>query len=179
MNNFISSFQFDTKTFISAAIASVVGICLILLAGDINTSLSFLLGVLFMMVINAYHPNTAKKTTRNISKQQPKQANSGQTTEAQDTPKEDTQTIFVGNLAFRANKYDLGKLFEDYGTVYSVRLMTDRATRKPRGFGFVEMAAKDAPKAIKELDGHEFHGRELRVNEANERRPRDEEVETA
>jgi len=80
------------------------------------------------------------------------------------------KTIFVGNLAFRARKDDLQKLFSEYGQVNSVRIMTDRETRKPRGFGFIEMSESDAARAIKALDGFEFMGRNLKVNEANERK---------
>jgi len=79
-------------------------------------------------------------------------------------------SIFVGNLAYKANRNDIQALFAEYGDVHSVRIMTDRATRRPRGFGFVEMNEKAARKAIKKLDGYEFMGRELKVNEGNQRR---------
>lgn len=78
-------------------------------------------------------------------------------------------TIFVGNLAFKASQDELRDLFTPYGTVHSVRIMKDRATRRPRGFAFVEMDSNQAPRAIKELDGKEFLGRSLRVNEGVER----------
>ncbi|TDY00984.1 RNA recognition motif domain-containing protein [Thiohalophilus thiocyanatoxydans] len=83
------------------------------------------------------------------------------------------ESIFVGNLAFKASPNALRKLFEEYGDVHAVRLMTDRATRRPRGFGFVEMKRKDAKNAIRALDGTEFYGRELKVNVANERKSDD------
>lgn len=82
-------------------------------------------------------------------------------------------SIFVGNLAFRASREDLERLFGQYGTVRSVRIMTDRVTRRPRGFGFVEMEARGAAAAIRALDGKELHGRQLKVNEGNDRRPRE------
>ncbi len=82
----------------------------------------------------------------------------------------EVESIFVGNLAFKASPNALRKLFEDYGEVHAVRLMTDRATKRPRGFGFVEMKRKDARNAIKALNGTEFYGRELKVNVANERK---------
>lgn len=85
----------------------------------------------------------------------------------------ETRSIFVGNLAYRASKEDLEQLFGQYGVVRSVRIMTDRMTRRPRGFGFVEMEANGALAAIKALDGKDFHGRELKVNEGNERKPRE------
>lgn len=84
------------------------------------------------------------------------------------------KTIFVGNLAFKANSEQLRELFAKYGNVHTVRIMTDRMTRRPRGFAFVEMDEKPSAKAIKALNGKEFMGRELRVNEGNERKPRQE-----
>lgn len=86
------------------------------------------------------------------------------------------KTIFVGNLAFKASPDELNELFAKYGTVHSVRIMKDRATRRPRGFAFVEMESRGAAKAIKALDGMEFHGRNLRVNEGAERKERDEQA---
>lgn len=85
-----------------------------------------------------------------------------------------TESIFVGNLAFKMPPNALRELFEQYGQVHAVRLMTDRVTRKPRGFGFVEMNRKQAHAAIRALDGTEFFGRELKVNIANERKPQQE-----
>lgn len=72
------------------------------------------------------------------------------------------KTIFVGNLAFKANSEQLRELFAKYGHVHTVRIMTDRMTRRPRGFAFVEMDEKPSAKAIKALNGQEFMGRELR-----------------
>jgi hypothetical protein len=84
-----------------------------------------------------------------------------------------TRSIFVGNLAYRASREDLEQLFGQYGVVRSVRIMTDRMTRRPRGFGFVEMEANGALNAIKALDGQDLHGRQLKVNEGNDRKPRE------
>ena len=81
-----------------------------------------------------------------------------------------TESIFVGNLAFKMPPNALRELFEQYGQVHGVRLMTDRVPRKPRGFGFVEMNRKQARAAIRALDGTEFFGRQLKVNIANERK---------
>jgi hypothetical protein len=80
-------------------------------------------------------------------------------------------TLYVGNLAFKANRHALAKLFEQYGDVLSARIATDRNTRKPRGFGFVEMSTADAEKAMSSLDGETFFGRKLTVTEAKEQRP--------
>ena len=85
--------------------------------------------------------------------------------------KEDTdkQTIYIGNLPFRATRAELGELFLPFGKVHSTRIMIDKVTRKPRGYGFVEMDSKNATKAINQLDGTTFIGRNIRVSEANQR----------
>jgi RNA recognition motif-containing protein len=81
-------------------------------------------------------------------------------------------TIYVGNLPFSANEADLRVLFERHGTVDSVKLINDRETGRPRGFGFVEMPSAEAQAAIAALNGYEMNGRALRINEAQERAPR-------
>jgi RNA recognition motif-containing protein len=84
----------------------------------------------------------------------------------------DVKTIYVGNLPFSATEAQLRELFAQYGTVDAVRLITNRDTGRPRGFGFVEMdddAAADA--AMTALNGTDMDGRALTVNEA---RPRSE-----
>lgn len=87
---------------------------------------------------------------------------------------ERTESIFVGNLAFKMPASALRELFEQYGEVHAVRLMTDRVTRKPRGFGFVEMNRREAKTAIRALNGTEVYGRQIKVNIANERKPAQE-----
>lgn len=79
--------------------------------------------------------------------------------------------LYVGNLPFSAGEDQIRELFEQNGrTVTEVRLVTDRDTGRPRGFGFVEMGTnEDADGAIRELNGFEFGGRALTVNEARER----------
>ncbi len=79
------------------------------------------------------------------------------------------QRIYVGNLPFSAREEDVRALFAQYGEVASVALPTDRETGRPRGFGFVEMSVEDAAKAIDALNGRDFGGRALNVNEARER----------
>lgn len=86
---------------------------------------------------------------------------------------QETISVFVGNLAFKATTEELRQLFANYGKVESVRIMVDKMTRKPRGFGFVEMGKRDAARAIAALDGSEFVGRTLRVNEGKSRRDHD------
>ena len=79
--------------------------------------------------------------------------------------------LYVGNLPFSADESAVRSLFEqNERTVEEVKLITDRETGRPRGFGFVEMGSnEDADKAIRELNGHELDGRQLNVNEARER----------
>jgi cold-inducible RNA-binding protein len=77
------------------------------------------------------------------------------------------KNIFVGNLNFGATEAAVRALFEAYGTVERVSIVTDRDTGQARGFGFVEMSANaDADRAIAELNGRELDGRALNVNEA-------------
>ena len=83
-----------------------------------------------------------------------------------------TQRIYVGNLSFSATEAEVSELFAQYGEVVSCALPTDRETGRPRGFGFVEMSNEDAKKAIQALDGKDFGGRSLRVNEAQPREAR-------
>lgn len=77
--------------------------------------------------------------------------------------------IYVGNLPFSASEADVRTLFAQHGTVESVSLPTDRETGRPRGFGFVEMSQADAARAIQSLNGHDMGGRQLRVNEAQDK----------
>ena len=77
--------------------------------------------------------------------------------------------IYVGNLSWSATEAELTDLFGAYGAVQSVAIITDRETGRSRGFGFVELDDGDADRAISELNGRDFGGRALRVNEAQER----------
>jgi RNA recognition motif-containing protein len=77
--------------------------------------------------------------------------------------------LYVGNLPFSATDESLRALFAKHGTVEKVSIITDRDTGRPRGFGFVEMSGADAARAIEALNGTDFGGRPLRVNEAQER----------
>ena len=79
--------------------------------------------------------------------------------------------LYVGNLPFSADESAVKSLFEQNDrAVTEVKLITDRDTGRPRGFGFVEMAnGEDADKAISDLNGYQMDGRALTVNEARER----------
>jgi RNA recognition motif-containing protein len=77
--------------------------------------------------------------------------------------------LFVGNLPFTATEETVRAVFAEHGTVEKVSLITDRDTGRPRGFGFVEMPNADASRAMQALNGADFEGRSLKVNEAQER----------
>ncbi len=75
--------------------------------------------------------------------------------------------IYVGNLDFKVNENDLLDIFEEYGTVSSSKIITDKYSGRSKGFGFVTMEDQaEADKAIKELNGATFENRNLVVNEA-------------
>lgn len=75
--------------------------------------------------------------------------------------------IYVANIPFKASEDELRTLFESHGDVTSVKIILDKETNRSRGFGFVEMSsADDAKKAINELNGYNFLGKVLVVNEA-------------
>ena len=77
--------------------------------------------------------------------------------------------LYVGNLPFTATDESVRALFSKHGTVETVTMITDRETGRPRGFGFVEMANADAARAMQALNGADFDGRPLKVNEAQDR----------
>jgi len=81
--------------------------------------------------------------------------------------------IYVGNMNYDTTEQELSNLFGQYGTVASARIIVDRYTDRSKGFGFVEMEDEGAATAaISALDNQEFGGRNIKVNEAKERQPR-------
>ena len=77
--------------------------------------------------------------------------------------------LYVGNLPFTATEDTVRTLFAVHGTVEKISLISDRDTGRPRGFGFVEMSNSDASRAMQALNGQDFEGRALKINEAQER----------
>ena len=77
--------------------------------------------------------------------------------------------LFVGNLPFNVTEDALRTLFSTHGQVEKISLINDRDTGKPRGFGFIEMPKADAARAMQALNGKDFGGRPLKVNEAEAR----------
>lgn len=81
--------------------------------------------------------------------------------------------LYVGNLSYDVSSSDLEKLCSEHGTVQSAEVISDRSTGQSKGFGFVEMASDEEANATAEaLNGQEFLGRSLKVNEAKPRQPR-------
>jgi RNA recognition motif-containing protein len=79
--------------------------------------------------------------------------------------------LYVGNLPYSVTELELRDLFASLGTITEAKIVTDRDTGRPRGFGFVEMSTEDeAKKAIEELNGRDVQGRALAVKEAEDRR---------
>ena len=79
--------------------------------------------------------------------------------------------LYVGNLPYAVTELDLRDLFGGMGTVTDAKIVTDRETGRPRGFGFVEMSTEEeARKAIEEINGRDVQGRQVAVKEAEERR---------
>ena len=79
--------------------------------------------------------------------------------------------IYVGNLPFKADEDTIRRLFEEYGEVLSVKLITDRDTGRKKGFGFVEMEDSAGEAAIQNLNDSQLDGRNIKVNEAREKPP--------
>ena len=77
--------------------------------------------------------------------------------------------LYVGNLPFSATEDAVRALFAPHGTVEKISLITDRDTGRARGFGFVEMSNADASRAMQALNGTDFDGRALKINEAQDR----------
>uniref|UniRef100_A0A915D1U8 RRM domain-containing protein n=1 Tax=Ditylenchus dipsaci TaxID=166011 RepID=A0A915D1U8_9BILA len=77
-------------------------------------------------------------------------------------------SVYVGNLPYNVSEQDLGNYFSSAGPVTNVRIMIDRETNRPKGFGFCEFAdQQSAQNAVQNFNGVDFNGRSLRVNLAN------------
>ncbi len=83
-----------------------------------------------------------------------------------------SKKLFVGNLPFSASEDGIREMFAEFGTIESLAWITDRDTGRFRGFCFIEMDDAAAQKAIQDLDGKDFDGRNMRVNEAQPREDR-------
>jgi RNA recognition motif-containing protein len=78
--------------------------------------------------------------------------------------------MYIGNLAYDVTENDLRNAFSEFGEVSSVKIITDKFSGRPKGFGFVEMPDNsEADQAIKALNGKVFNGRSIKVNQAEQR----------
>ncbi|MDJ0837604.1 MAG: RNA-binding protein [Acidobacteriota bacterium] len=82
------------------------------------------------------------------------------------------KSIYIGNMPYSYDEEDVREHFEQYGDVNSVKLIFDKETQRPKGYGFVEMEDEEAGNAVEGLNGTQWGGRTIKVNEANPRKPR-------
>ena len=135
------------KFFIYSSFIAIIGLIVIIFTLDYQSAITYFIGIL---LINILYIITAKNKC--LAEKEKKD-----------------ETLYVGNLPYRANENDVKTLFEQFGEVKSVRLMKDKKTGKRRGFGFVVMDSKEGLKKAKsELNNAEFGQRTLKVREANE-----------
>lgn len=149
----------NLKTLIFAFVLALVGFLLLHFVFSplaVPSSVTFALGLFLGGVFTASIATSQSAPTNTEVKNQPL------TTGA-------TQSLYVGNLPYRANEYMVKELFEQYGNVVNVRLLKDKHTGKRRGFGFVEVAAQDAQTMIDKLNDCEFQQRTLKVREAKQK----------
>lgn len=79
------------------------------------------------------------------------------------------KTIYVGNIPWGTSEEELKNIFSEYGKIFEARIITERATGRSKGYGFVEVADEDAERIVEQLNGSELAGRKLVVNEAKPR----------
>ncbi len=84
-----------------------------------------------------------------------------------------SKTLYLGNIPYTATEEEITTIFSPHGDVKEVRIITDRETGRSRGFAFVEIESDNVAGVVEAVDGSDFGGRTLRVNEAQERRSRD------
>lgn len=110
-------------------------------------------------------------TTSSVSASRTTSSNesSDSTISNDDVSDEDVSTLYVGNLPYRANEQIVKEHFETFGYVRSVRLMKDKRTGKRKGFGFVEVGAKEADAMIEKLNDSEFQERTIKVRPAKDK----------
>ena len=145
--------SFILNIFITIIFATVLYFVLPIVASDMSNQLSAAIGVL---VGGLLVPTLSKLfSSSNPSKVQDESS--------------EVSTLYVGNLPYRADEEAVQQHFEQQGSVVSVRLMKDRRTGKRKGYGFVEMNAKGAAKAIKNLNDSMFQERTLKVRLAKEK----------
>ncbi|GAB7218763.1 RNA recognition motif domain-containing protein [Vibrio comitans] len=126
-------------------------------AMSLPSGIAFCIGVVATALILWQKPASTASSSKPSYSSIPESASSDENT-----------TLYVGNLSYKASESHVKELFEEYGTVYSVRLMKDKRTGKRRGFGFVEVENDDADAMISSLNEHEYMQRTIKVRVANE-----------
>lgn len=144
----------------SLAIGAIVGVAGYLLLDfgllSINSPIAFLLGAVVTALILAFMPN----------------ASTGD--QEDDETDSEVATLYVGNLPYRVNEQTVKDYFDKVTNVNSVRLLRDRKTGKRKGFGFVEIPARDVDKVVNKLNDSEFEDRTLKVRIAKDRNEKEE-----
>lgn len=144
----------------SLAIGAIVGVAGYLLLDfgllAINSPIAFLLGAVVTALILAFMPN----------------ASTGD--QEDDETDSEVATLYVGNLPYRVNEQTVKDYFDKVTNVNSVRLLRDRKTGKRKGFGFVEIPARDVDKVVNKLNDSEFEDRTLKVRIAKDRNEKEE-----
>ncbi|MEP2653069.1 MAG: RNA-binding protein [Paraglaciecola sp.] len=136
---------------VTIVIAVIMYFLLPVITADISNSLAASVGVLIGGIFTPLVSNLINSSTN------------------ESDTSEEVATLYVGNLPYRANEQAVQEYFEQQGKVVSVRLMKDRRTGKRKGYGFVEMDAKGANKAIKHLNDSSFQERTLKVRLAKDK----------
>lgn len=136
-----------TSIFLSLALAVAGFVILYFTTSSFDFASIFAFGILIGGVAIALLPTNSEEVSQNSDK----------------------QTLYVGNLPYKANEAVVRELFEKYGPVFSVRLVKDKQTGRRRGFGFVAMTSAGAQNAMKTLNNTEFQQRLLKVREAKDK----------
>lgn len=126
---------------------AVLGTALFFSLNTIHPAISFLIGVVATILIQSV--STSTQSTSN-------------------SEKASTQTLYVGNLPYKANESNVRQVFSEHGEVFAVRLMKDKRTGKRRGFGFVVVAESDADEVVAALNEKDYMQRTLKVRVAND-----------
>ncbi len=149
----------SNKSLLIVIILAVAGSALVSLM-PLHPAIAFCLGVAATALI------LWQKPARTASNSNPSYSSYSSSSESASS--DENTTLYVGNLSYKASESHVKELFEEYGTVYSVRLMKDKRTGKRRGFGFVEVENDDADAMIASLNEHEYMQRTIKVRVANE-----------
>jgi hypothetical protein len=147
--------SFNLNIFVTIIFAVVLYFILPVVASDMSNQLTAIIGVLVGgLLVPAVLKLSSSASSKSLNEQE---------------ELSEVSTLYVGNLPYRADEEAVQEHFEQQGSVVSVRLMKDRRTGKRKGYGFVEMNAKGAAKAIKNLNDSTFQERTLKVRLAKEK----------